>query len=71
MVFMEGLTVSEMSKILGREPSTIKKQLKAAGEKPVGYAGPTAIYMASSLEAIRNPPGRGRPKKAKPEAEKK
>jgi hypothetical protein len=60
---MNGLTVSEMVKILGRMSSTIKKQLKAAGIKPIEYAGPTAIYDKSALEAIRNVPGRGRPRK--------
>jgi hypothetical protein len=65
---MNGLTVSEMVKILGRMASTIKKQLKAAGRKPIEYAGPTAIYDKSALEAIRDTPGRGRPPKAKPEA---
>jgi transposase len=65
---MNGLTVSEMVKILGRMPSTIKKQLKAAGIKPIEYAGPTAVYDKSAIEAIRNVPSRGRPpKKAKPE----
>ena len=62
---MNGLTVAEMVKLLGREPSTIKKQLKAAGITPKEYAGPTAIYDESALEAIRHVPGRGRPKKAK------
>jgi hypothetical protein len=64
MNIMNGLTVSEMVKILNRLPSTIKKQLKAAGIKPIEYAGPTAIYDPSVVEAIRNVPGRGRPKKA-------
>jgi hypothetical protein len=63
MEIMNGLTVSEMVKILGRMPSTIKKQLKAAGIKPIEYAGPTAVYDKSALEAIRNTPGRGRPSK--------
>jgi hypothetical protein len=66
MKSMNGLTVAEMVKILSRMPSTIKKQLKAAGIKPVEYAGPTAVYDKSALEAIRNVPGKGRPKK--PEA---
>ena len=67
MKTMDGLTVSEMVNILGRMPSTIKKQLKAAGIKPIEYAGPTAVYAKSALEAIRNVPSRGRPPKAKPE----
>jgi hypothetical protein len=64
---MNGLTVAEMVKILGRMSSTIKKQLKAAGIKPIEYAGPTALYDKSALDAIRNVPGRGRPPKVKPE----
>jgi hypothetical protein len=67
MKSMDGLTVVEMVKILNRLPSTIKKQLKAAGIKPIEYAGPTAVYDKSALEAIRNVPGRGRPPK-KPES---
>jgi hypothetical protein len=67
MKIMNGLTIAEMVKILGRMPSTIKKQLKAAGIKPIEYAGPTAVYPASAPEAIRNVPGKGRPPKARPE----
>jgi hypothetical protein len=66
MKSMNGLTIAEMERILGRLPSTIKKQLKAAGIKPVEYAGPTAVYDKSALDAIRDVRGPGRPAK-KPE----
>jgi IS30 family transposase len=64
MKSMDGLTVAEMVKILNRLPSTIKKELKAAGIKPIEYAGPTAIYDPSAIETIRSVPGKGRPKKS-------
>ena len=64
---IEGFTASELGKRLGRLPDTVKKQLKAAGEKPIGYIGPTAVYAYSSENKIRNVPGKGRPPKAKAE----
>ena len=61
---MEGLTVKEIAERLGITPDTAKKRLQKLGIKPSEYAGPTAIYNKSALEAIRNVPGKGRPRKA-------
>jgi IS30 family transposase len=62
---VEGLSAAELGKRLGRLPDTVKKQLKSAGEKPIGYIGPVAIYEYSAEEKIRIPPHRGRPSKSK------
>jgi len=64
---MEGLTVREMAEALDLGQPTVKMRLRVAGIVPVSYAGPTAIYDKSALEAIRNVPGRGRPPKPKAE----
>ncbi|MDR1286287.1 MAG: hypothetical protein LBK08_01630 [Treponema sp.] len=62
---MEGLTIAEMAEMLGIPYETAKVRLFRAGIKPVTK---DALYDKSALEAIRNVPGKGRPKKAKPEA---
>ena len=67
---MDGLTVKEIASSLGVPTETVKSRIKRAKIDPVRYVGPTAVYDKSALEAIRNVPGRGRPKKPKPEAEK-
>jgi hypothetical protein len=67
MKSMEGLTLREISDILGIQPKAAQKRLMRANVKPKGYAGPTAVYDKSALEAIRNVSSRGRPPKAKPE----
>ncbi len=64
---MEGLTITEMAEALGLGQPAVKMRLRVANIKPVSYAGPTAIYDKSALEAIRNVPGKGRPKKGKNE----
>jgi predicted ArsR family transcriptional regulator len=64
MIYMEGLTISEMAEILGIAPNTVMQRLFVAKIKPVSK---DALYDASALEAIRNVPGRGRPKKPRPE----
>jgi hypothetical protein len=61
---MEGLTISEMAEILGIAPNTIMQRLFVAKIKPISKE---AVYDRSALEAIRNVPGKGRPRKAKPE----
>jgi hypothetical protein len=57
---MEGLTISEMAEILGKTPNTVTQRLFVANIKPKTKE---AIYDKSALEAIRNVPGKGRPKK--------
>jgi len=51
--------------MLGLGQPAVKMRLRVAGIKPVSYAGPTAVYDRSVIEAIRSVPGRGRPKKPK------
>jgi CO/xanthine dehydrogenase Mo-binding subunit len=63
---VNGLTVKEIAEKLGLGQPAVKMRLRVAGIKPIGYAGPTALYPESALEAIRNVPSKGRPKK-KPE----
>ena len=63
MKSMEGFTVKEIAEQLGVTPDTAKKRLQKHGIKAREYAGPTAIYDPSALEAIRNVPGKGRPRK--------
>jgi hypothetical protein len=57
---MEGLTVEEMAKTLGLEEGTVRVRLSRAGIKPITHS---PIYAPEALEAIRNVPGKGRPKK--------
>jgi hypothetical protein len=57
---MEGLTASEMAKMLNLPIDTVKQRLKRAGLKPITKE---RVYHASALEAIREAP-MGRPKKA-------
>ena len=57
---MEGLTMTEMAAELGLERNTVMQRLFVAGIKPITKE---AIYDKSALEAIRNVPGKGRPKK--------
>jgi hypothetical protein len=67
MVFMNGLSVSEIAEALGIGAPAAKMRLRVAGIKPKGYVGQAAIYDESALEAIRNVPGKGRPPRKKPE----
>jgi hypothetical protein len=57
----EYLTILEMSKTLGITYLTAKQRLLRAKIKPISNE---TLYPASALEAIRNVPPRGRPKKA-------
>jgi transposase len=67
---MEGLTLKEIAEQLGIAPKTAQKRIMRARCKPKAYAGPTAIYDPSALEAIREVATPGRPRKAAgPEAE--
>jgi hypothetical protein len=49
-----------MAESLGLKLKTVKKRLETAGIKPLTKE---AVYAESALEAIRNVPGKGRPKK--------
>jgi len=60
---MNGYTAAEMAEILGINLKTAKLRLFRAGIKPVTK---DALYDKSALEAIRNVPGKGRPRKAAP-----
>jgi len=60
---MDGLTVAEIARMLGILPDTVKKRLRKAGIMPSGHAGPTSIYPRESVDAIRDTPPPGRPKK--------
>jgi hypothetical protein len=54
------LTISDMANELDISYITAKQRLLRAGIKPITKE---AIYHESALEAIRNVPGKGRPKK--------
>ena len=56
---MEGLTASEMAKILGISTHSVTVRLLRAGIKPKSYE---AVYDPSALDTIREA-RRGRPKK--------
>jgi hypothetical protein len=59
---MEGLTISEMSKILGIKPHSVTVRLNRAGIKPITQE---ALYSLDTLEKIKESK-RGRPSKPKP-----
>jgi hypothetical protein len=59
---MEGLTIDEMAEILGIPRNTIAIRINRAGIKPITK---DAIYDKSALDAIRDVPGKGRPRKPK------
>jgi hypothetical protein len=59
---MEGLTISEMAKILGIKPHSVTVRLNRAGIKPITQE---ALYDPSALETIKEAK-RGRPPKPKP-----
>jgi hypothetical protein len=57
----EYLTIFDIAKELEITYLTAKQRLLRSGIKPVAK---DAIYPRSALEAIRNVPGKGRPRKA-------
>ena len=64
MEMINGLTIKEIAGILEIEPKAVTARLLNAGIQPKQKAGRTNIYDPSALDAIRNVPGKGRPKKA-------
>ena len=58
---MNGITVSEMAEKLKLPLATVKKRLLRAGRKPFSQE---ALYTEEDFEAIRDVPGKGRPRKA-------
>jgi hypothetical protein len=63
---MNGMTVNEIGAALGIHPKAAKMRLRTRGIKPIGYAGPTALYDPSCVDMIREVSKGGRPKKDKP-----
>jgi len=61
MKSMNGYTISEMAKELGIASNTVVQRLFVAKIKPITKE---ALYDKAAFEAIRNVPGKGRPKKA-------
>jgi transposase len=64
MVSVEGLTITEMAKMLGISYGTAKSRLVRAGIKPMTKE---ALYDNSAFEFLKNTPGKGRPRKNKAE----
>jgi predicted ArsR family transcriptional regulator len=60
MKSMKGITISEMAEELGIVKNAVAQRLFVAKIKPLTRE---ALYALSALEAIRNVPGKGRPKK--------
>jgi transposase len=67
METMNGLTIREIAEMLKIEPKAVTARLLNAGIKPKQKAGRTNLYAPSVVEAIRNVPGKGRPRKPAPE----
>jgi CO/xanthine dehydrogenase Mo-binding subunit len=63
---MEELTLNDMAKELNLRPATIKMRLRKKDIQPTRYIGSAGLYHPSALEAIRNVPPQGRPRKPKP-----
>jgi predicted ArsR family transcriptional regulator len=62
---MEGMTLTEMAKILGIPQRTVERRIQRAGIKPISRE---AVYPNDTLEKIKDV-RMGRPKKAPPEPE--
>lgn len=59
------MTVSEMANKLKLPIATVKKRLLRAGRKPFSQE---ALYTEADFNAIKDSPGKGRPKKTAPES---
>ncbi|MDR2717175.1 MAG: hypothetical protein LBB89_03800 [Treponema sp.] len=57
---MEGITIEEMAKHLGKPYKTIAQRILRGGYEPV-FSG--NLYSKDVFEAICDVPGKGRPKK--------
>jgi hypothetical protein len=64
---MNGITIDEMANILGLPYKTVAQRILRARYEPI-FSG--NLYSKDVLDAIRNVPGKGRPKK-QPETSKK
>jgi hypothetical protein len=64
MTTVTGITVAEMATELGIKPNAVYQRLYVAKIKPISH---DALYAPEALEIIRNVPGKGRPRKEKPE----
>jgi predicted ArsR family transcriptional regulator len=60
---VNGLTISEISTVLGIKPRTAEKRLERLGIKPITRE---ALYPDNAIEAIRDV-RMGRPSKPKPD----
>jgi hypothetical protein len=60
---MNGMTVNEIGAALGINPKAAKMRLRTKEIKPIGYAGPTALYDPSCVDLIREVSKGGRPRK--------
>jgi hypothetical protein len=58
---MKGMTIDEIAEELGIPWKTAHKRIEKLGIKPLSYK---ALYDPAVVEAIRNVPGKGRPKKS-------
>jgi hypothetical protein len=64
------ISISDMAIELERIPDTVKHQLHKLGIRPKKYIGTAGMYEASAIEAIREVPSVGRPKKSATQPEK-
>jgi transposase len=64
---MENLTIREIADILNVSMPTAKQRIHRKGIVPVRYVGMIGLYDPTAVDAIRDVPGKGRPKKDNPE----
>jgi hypothetical protein len=61
---MTGMTISEMAEKLNLPRDTVMRRILRGGYKPITK---DALYAEEVFEAIKDSPGKGRPKKDKPD----